>query len=76
MARKKQQNIIRTEYLENWIGFYRARRRYEEASVLTKIARDIGAPIDIEEIEKRRDLHLTNVTFLKEEAIQSTLTPV
>ena len=59
MARKKQQNIIRTDYLENWMGFYIAHGYKAKSDVLNKIARDIGAPIDYEEVERMYELHKT-----------------
>lgn len=57
MSRKKQQNIVRTDYLENWIGFFRAHGKRSKADAFCKIARDIGAPIDWEEVERMEELH-------------------
>lgn len=57
MSRKKQQNIIRTDYLENWIGFYRAHGYKAKADAFCKVARDIGAPIDADEVDRMESIH-------------------
>jgi hypothetical protein len=57
MAMKKQLCTIRTDYLENWIGFYKAHRQEDIANALCKVARDVGAPIEFEEVERMRDIH-------------------
>lgn len=57
MAMKKQLNTIRTDYLENWIGFYKAHGNEDMSQALCKVARDIGAPIEFEEVERMRDVH-------------------
>jgi hypothetical protein len=57
MARKRQENLIRTDYLENWIGFYRAYGDKEKADALCKVARDIGSPIEADEVDSWQRLH-------------------
>lgn len=57
MARKKQLNIVRTDYLENWIGFFRAHGNRSKADAFCKIANDIGAPIEAEEVDRMEELH-------------------
>lgn len=65
MAHQKQRNIIRTDYLENWIGFYRAWGDIEKAHALCKIARDIGAPISSEEVDFHQKIHGLSASFIK-----------
>ncbi len=67
MSRKRQQNIIRTEYLENWIGFYLAHGQVEKANALTKVARDVGAPIERDAVDLHQKLHTKNVEWRKNE---------
>lgn len=50
--RRRQYNTIRTDYLEQKIAFYRSTGREWEASILTQVARDVNAPIDMDEIQK------------------------
>lgn len=57
MTSRKQVNSIRTDYLENWIGFYRAHGHVEMADALCKVARDVSAPIKSEEVDKWEKLH-------------------
>jgi hypothetical protein len=57
VARKKQQNIVRTDYLENWIGFYRAHGYRSKADAFSKIARDIGAPVSVYELKRMEEIH-------------------
>jgi hypothetical protein len=52
MARKRQYNTIRTDYLESRIAFYIATGRSEVANIFSVIARDVNAPVDKDEIEK------------------------
>lgn len=60
MPRRKQQNIVRTDYLENWIGFYRAHGHRSKADAFCKLARDVGAPIDAEEVYRMQCIHSAN----------------
>lgn len=69
MPRTKQQNTIRTDYLEDWIGFYLAHGQPEKANALLKVARDVGAPIDRERTDIRQNIHASHVTWSKDEQI-------
>lgn len=68
MARKRQQNIVRTDYLENWIGFFRANGHSFSADAYCKIARDIGAPIEAEEVDRWEKVHTSSQLELFERA--------
>lgn len=61
MAKKRQYNTVRTDYLEQQLAHYRARRDYGAFDALESLARDVGAPIDREWIEdtaaKRKALY-------------------
>ena len=62
MAKKRQQNIIRTDYLEAKIAYYWAVGKYSEEAALRKVASDVHAPINeklisVMGIEKREALN-------------------
>jgi hypothetical protein len=58
MARRKRQyNTIRTDYLEQKIAFYRSTGREWEADILVQVARDVNAPIDMDEIQKMVEMY-------------------
>lgn len=76
MPKKKQQNIVRTDYLENWIGFFRAHHHRAKADAFCKIARDIGAPIDADEIDRMEEIHASTQLRLFTGYDREAATPV
>ena len=52
MPRKRMYNTVRTDHFESKIAHYRALRNYEAASAIEMLARDVGAPVDFEKVEK------------------------
>jgi len=54
---RKELNIIRTDYLEQQIGFYEARRDYSAVDAVRAIAREAFAPIDEANVAKWRELY-------------------
>jgi hypothetical protein len=52
MARKRQQNIIRTDTIEREIGLAWAKKDYAAVDVWRAVANKVSAPIDELEIKK------------------------
>ncbi len=54
VSRKRREfNRVRTSYLEGQIAYYRARRNYDAAQALYRLARDVAAPIDEQIIQEK-----------------------
>ena len=57
MARKRMYNTVRTDSLEERMAYHEARGDYNAYDALDWLARDVGAPIDYDEIEKTVESH-------------------
>ena len=59
---RKELNTIRTDYLEQQIGYHEARCEYAAVDALRGVAREVSAPIDSARVAYWRDIYATEVT--------------